>query len=170
MLLILLNLKEFQVSTTLLLSELVLIPRHNLRSIKSSVNNSDSDVFIPTTYEVCRGILFWGPSVCQSICNIFISAQYCGKTLMDFDQILHLHWYWWHQTWDCLSSRQFIAELWPLNDVRILFSLNILETNEWILTTFCIGIDFDNVYLGIVKYPIHCRVTALHWCRYFVST
>ena len=32
---------------------------------------------------------------------------------------------------------QFLTELWPLIDVRILFPFNILRTNWWILMKFC---------------------------------
>ena len=40
---------------------------------------------------------------------------------------------------------QFLTELWPLIDVRILFMLNILLINLWILIKFCICIDIDKM-------------------------
>ena len=40
---------------------------------------------------------------------------------------------------------QFLTELWPLSDVRILFLLRILWINLWILIKFCICIDIDKV-------------------------
>ena len=67
----------------------------------------------------------------------------------------------------------FIAELQPLNDIRILFLLNILRMNEWILTKVYICTDFDNIELGIVKHSfssIHYRVMALVWFQNFIST
>ena len=49
----------------------------------------DCKLFIPPTYKVLGGR---GCTVCRlSVCNIFVSAQYLGKTLMDFDQILHIN-------------------------------------------------------------------------------
>ena len=36
---------------------------------------------------------------------------------------------------------QFLTELWPLIDVRILFMLDILWINLWISIKFCICID-----------------------------
>ena len=40
---------------------------------------------------------------------------------------------------------QFVTELRPLNDVRILFSINILRMNEWILTKFYLCLDIDDI-------------------------
>ena len=40
---------------------------------------------------------------------------------------------------------QFLTELWPLIDVRILFMLNILWINLWISTKCCIFIDIDKM-------------------------
>ena len=37
-------------------------------------------------------------------CRDFISAQYLGNKLMEFDQILHMHWYWQHLGWYCYTS------------------------------------------------------------------
>ena len=42
---------------------------------------------------------------------------------------------------------QFLTELWPLIDIRILFMFNILWNNLWILIKFCICIDIDKVDL-----------------------
>ena len=39
---------------------------------------------------------------------------------------------------------QFLTELWPLID-RILFMLDILWINLWILIKFCICIDIDKM-------------------------
>ena len=40
---------------------------------------------------------------------------------------------------------QFLTELWPLIDVRILFMLSILWINLWISIKFCICIDIDKM-------------------------
>ena len=39
----------------------------------------------------------------------------------------------------------FLTELWPLIDIRILFMLNILGINYWILIKFCLHIDIDKM-------------------------
>ena len=44
-----------------------------------------------------------------------------------------------------ISFGGFLRELWPLIDVRILFMLNILGINLWILIRFCIRIDIDKM-------------------------
>ena len=40
----------------------------------------------------------------------------------------------------CVNFRKFIIELWPLIDFRISFPLNILRTNWWNVTKFCLYI------------------------------
>ena len=40
---------------------------------------------------------------------------------------------------------QFLTELWPLIDVRILFMFNILWIDLWISIKFCICIDIDKM-------------------------
>ena len=40
---------------------------------------------------------------------------------------------------------QFLTELWPLIGVRILFMLNILWIDLWILIKFCMCIDIDKM-------------------------
>ena len=69
--------------------------------------------------------------------TFFASAQYLKRTLMDFDQILHMH-----SSVGLLhiNFRQFFTELWPLIKVTISFPLNILRTSHWILTKFCLCI------------------------------
>ena len=64
-----------------------------------------------------------------SVHNIFVSAQYFEKTLnwiltkfcicIDIDDVLL-----------SFNFRDFSTELWPLNDVRISFPLNILNMNK----------------------------------------
>ena len=44
--------------------------------------------------------------------------------------------------------RQFLTELWPLIDLRILFMLNILWINWWISFKFCICIDIESSKFG----------------------
>ena len=44
-----------------------------------------------------------------------------------------------------IHFRLFITELWPLNNIRISFPLNILRMNEWSLTKFCLCIDIDTI-------------------------
>ena len=67
---------------------------------------------------------------------------------------------------------KFIKELRPLIDVRTSLSLNILNTNWWISTKFCICIDNDKILVGIVTCQLpqlYKRVMALDWCQNFVS-
>ena len=61
---------------------------------------------------------------------------------MNFDQILYTRsmLYLMH-----IIFGQFLTELWPLIDVRILFMLNILWINLWISIKFCICIDIDKM-------------------------
>ena len=42
---------------------------------------------------------------------------------------------------------QFLTELWPLIDIRILFMLNILRINLWISIKFFICIDIDKIWM-----------------------
>ena len=88
--------------------------------------------------------------------QIFVSVQYLEFKLMDFDQILYMHWYWdlFH-----IVFCKFIAELWSLIDARISFLLNILKMKEWILTKFCICIDIDKILVGIVT----CQQNYVPW-------
>ena len=63
---------------------------------------------------------------------------------------------------------QFLTELWPLIDVRILFMLNILWINLWNSIKFCLCIDIDKVKILIIEQYflfISNRVMALdgHW-------
>ena len=130
-------------------------------------------------------------SILLSLHNIFVSAQYLGKTLMDvwptsadalilttsslglLSDLLQSYGPWMTSEF-CFSSiswermngfwtnfayaliltisslgllsihfLQFFSELWPLNDVRILFPFNILRKNKWILAKFCISNDID---------------------------
>ena len=60
-----------------------------------------------------------------SVRNIFVSAQYLRKTLMDFDQRLHMHWYWQHLpvAWNCWASI-FVNSLqsydpWMMSEFRL---------------------------------------------------
>ena len=46
---------------------------------------------------------------------------------------------------------KFATELRPLNDVRIQFLFNILRMNGQNLTKFCIHINIDKIYVGIVN-------------------
>ena len=60
---------------------------------------------------------------------------------MNFDHFFYMHWYWQNLCKDhyklffCLFS-----ELRPLIDVKILFPLNMLRTNWWILMWCCVCI------------------------------
>ena len=47
--------------------------------------------------------------------------------------------------------RQFLTELWPLIDVRILFMLIILWINLWISIKFCICIDIDMMQIWMIE-------------------
>ena len=49
----------------------------------------------------------------------------------------------------------FITELWPLNDVKNEFPLNVLRTKKWIFTKFCKCIDIDNICMELLS--IHFR-------------
>ena len=44
-----------------------------------------------------------------------------------------------------VNFRHFDTELWPLNDVRISFPLNILSMKKWIVTKFCRYFGISNV-------------------------
>ena len=44
-----------------------------------------------------------------------------------------------------VNFRKFITALWLLIGVIISFLLNILRTTGWILTTFCLCIDINNI-------------------------
>ena len=66
---------------------------------------------------------------------------------------------------------QFLTELWPLIDVRILFMLNILWINLWISIKFCLWIDIDKLYIWMIEQYfsfIFNRIMALDWCWNFV--
>ena len=59
-------------------------------------------------------------------CQNFVSAQLLENKykLMEFDQILHMHWDWQDLGWD---FRKFIIELWALIDVKNFDSAQYLE-------------------------------------------
>ena len=68
------------------------------------------------------------------------------------------------KAWMSLNFGKFATELLPLIDVRIEFLLNILKTNRAIKTKFCLHINIDKIYFGIVNRcfsQIGKRVTAL---------
>ena len=50
-----------------------------------------------------------------------------------------------HVVSNAIYFGQFLTELWPLINVRILFILNVLWINLWISIKFCIWIDIDKV-------------------------
>ena len=68
------------------------------------------------------------------------------------------------KAWMSSNFGKFATELLPLIDIRIEFLLSILKMNRPIETKFCIHINIDKIYFGIV---IHCfsqignRVMAL---------
>ena len=65
-----------------------------------------------------------------------------------------------------------LTELLPLIDVKISLPLNILRNSWQNLTKFCICIDIENMYVGIVTHQfsqINNRVMALDWCWNFDS-
>ena len=92
-------------------------------------------------------LLIYNRVMALDSCRNFVSAQYLKNKLMEFDQILHMHWYWQDLGWDCYASifRKFIKELWSLIDGGIWFLFNILRTDWWNLTKFCICIDIDKI-------------------------
>ena len=55
------------------------------------------------------------------------------------------------KAWMSSNFGKFATELRPLIDVRIEFSLNILETNIPIQTKFCIHIIIDKINISIVN-------------------
>ena len=66
---------------------------------------------------------------------------------------------------------QFLTELWPLMDVRLLFMLNILCINLWISIKFCICTNIDKMQIWMIEQYfsfIFNRVMALDWCQNFV--
>ena len=46
---------------------------------------------------------------------------------------------------------QFLTELWPLIDVKILFMLYILWINLWISVKFCLCIDIDKMWIRMIE-------------------
>ena len=62
------------------------------------------------------------------------------------------------KAWMSSNFGIFATELWPLNDVRYLFLLNISKTNTPIKSKFCIHIIIDKIYVGIVN---HCFLANL---------
>ena len=60
---------------------------------------------------------------------------------------------------------QFLTELWPLIDVRILFMLNILWINLWILIKFCICIDIDMIEIWRIEQYFSFIFNRVDWCR-----
>ena len=99
-------------------------------------------------------------------CQDFVSTQYFENKFMEFGQVLHMHWYWQHLGCD---FDKFITELWPLIGVRILFPLNILGTNWWNLTKFCVCIAIDKVLVGINFTHQFSLIYNRDWCQNFVS-
>ena len=64
-------------------------------------------------------------------CQILVSSQYLENKLVGFYQIMYIqHKLIWSR-FGLLHNifRTFITELWPLDDVWILFPLNILRIN-----------------------------------------
>ena len=47
---------------------------------------------------------WWQNLVAPYWCQNFVSARYLENKLMEFDQILHMHWYWQDLGWDCYTS------------------------------------------------------------------
>ena len=43
-------------------------------------------------------------SVCHSVLHNFVSAQYLENKMIEFHQILYMHWYWQNLGWDCYLS------------------------------------------------------------------
>ena len=67
------------------------------------------------------------------------------------------------KAWMSSNFGKFATELLPLIDVRVEFLLNILKTNRLIKTKFCIHINIDKIYFGIINCcfsRIGKRVTA----------
>ena len=63
-----------------------------------------------------------------------VSTQYLGNKLMEFDQVKHVHDV--DQTRFCLlcvNFSKFTTQLWPLDIVKIPFSLNVLPVEESVL-------------------------------------
>ena len=72
-------------------------------------------------------------------CQNFVSAQYLGNKLIEFDQFAYalmltrarlglLH----------VNFHKFTTQLWHMVIFKVSFLLNILGTNRWNLTRFCI--------------------------------
>ena len=62
---------------------------------------------------------------------------------------------------------QFLIELWPLIDIRILFMLNIVDFDQILyMLWYWQDVDFEDwtIFMFIFN-----RVTALDWCRNFVN-
>ena len=62
---------------------------------------------------------------------------------MDFDKILVVHWYKWSMLWLIhIIFPNFSTKLWHLIDFRIMFMLNILWNNLWILSNLVLTLIF----------------------------
>ena len=129
------------------------------------------------------GILFWSclcfrQSVIPSV-TLFVYAPYPETEAMDFDQILHMHWYRQDLGWDCYTSifvnlnlKKSYGPWCSLLKSEFLFPLNILRKNWWNSIKLCICIDIKNVYIRIAtcRFPqTYNRVMALDCCQNFVS-
>ena len=130
-------------------------------SIRASFPDSNLSSFWPIFFKFCMEIDIreeWFGMAMDFFCQFwtalrplfgvrFFYAQYLVNWFVDFDQILYMHWYWQNVDLGWLNNMfcSFLTTLWPLIDFNILFMLNILWTNWWILIKFCKCIDIDKV-------------------------
>ena len=54
----------------------------------------------------------------------------------------------------CINICKFIKELWPLTRVIVSYPLNISRLNEGNLIKFCIWIDIDKLWVGIIMHQL----------------
>ena len=67
----------------------------------------------------------------------------------------------------CVIIFKFIKELWSFTRVKISYPLNISRLNEGNLIRFCIWIDIDKLWFGIVMHQlvqIYNRVMVFKSC------
>ena len=65
----------------------------------------------------------------------------------------------------CVKLHIFITELLPLTEVSILLLLNFFRMNGWNITNFCLHLDIDKIWVGIVLTNSLINVGILTCCN-----
>ena len=130
-------------------------------SISASFPDSNFSSFWPIFFKLCMNIdireeWFGSANGLNSFINNRIMAldwckkgvfpQYLQNNWMNFDKFcICIDIYKIHVVSNAHYFVEFLTELWPLVDVRILFMLNIFWINLWLSIKFCICIDIDKM-------------------------